>query len=204
MVEIIKSSQVKIINEVITNPGINLRGIIEKTRLSPNFVSKYLNLLVEKGIVREIREEKKRVYLRKFYYNFSLGVAKSLYVLVKDEDKEKFFKEYGKLKPIFTQIISQVKGIESLVVYGSYARLSATGESDLDILIVGSIRNKERIREILVTFEKEVSIKIESVQDFKKRRDDAIHMQIIKEGIIIIGAENFVELIKKERGDYLL
>jgi len=192
MPEIINSSQIKIINEIYKNPGINLRGIIEKTRLSPNYVSSYVNMLVKREIIREEKLEKKRVYLRRFFIN-SNRIVRNFFSLIKDEEREIFYKKYKKLEPILEQL-SKLQGIEFILVYGSYARFAAEKDSDLDLLVVGKI-NKTRIREILVSLDLEVSIKIETLSDFKKRIDDSIHKQIIRDNILIYDSGKFVDIM---------
>jgi len=194
--KILNSSQTKIIREIIRTPGINLRGVIEKTKLSPNFVSEYVNLLVERGILKEERLEKKRVYLRRFYFNLKSDLGKNIFSLVKEEEKDEFFKKYKKLKPVFQQFVEEIK-TDFILVYGSYARLAAEKDSDLDLLIVGNIKNREKIREILVSLDIEVSIKIETLKNFEKRIKDALHQQIIMDNILIYDSGKFVELLRK-------
>jgi|SRR3989344_1528924 len=198
MSKLINNSQVKIIEEVFNSPGINLREIIKKTRLSPNYVSNYINLLAKKNALREERLEKNgKAYLRRFFINFKSNITRNIYMIVKEEKKEAFFREYPKLKPIFDQIIQEIKGIEFVLVYGSYSRLSAEKDSDIDIMIVGKIKNREKIREILVSLNIEVSINIETPDNFRKRFYDEFHQQIIKENVLIHDSGKFIDLISK-------
>ncbi len=197
MIRIINKSQVKIFKSIFNNPGINLRGIIESTKLSPNYVLEYVNELVKRGVLVEEKLEKKRIYLRRFFLNFNSNLTKNIFLLIKEEEKEGFFTKYPHLRSIFNQIIEEIKKIDFLIVYGSYARMNARKNSDIDILIVGNLKNKEKIREALVSFETEASIKVEALKNFKKKKDDAIHNQIIKEGILIYDSGKFVGAIKK-------
>ena len=196
--KLLNSSQIKIIEEIFKNPGINLTGLIEKTRLSPNYVSDYANLLSSKNIIREERLEKKRVYLRRFYLNFNSNLAKNLFMLAKDERKDMLFKKYPQLRQALEHVCSEIREMDFLLVYGSYARLAAEKESDLDILMVGDIKNKGKIREMLVSLDLEVSIKIETLGDFKKRMNDALHRQIIKENILICDSGKFMGALFKK------
>ncbi len=200
MSKIINSSQRKIINIIFKNPGINLRGIIEATKLSPNYVLEYVNYLTNKKILKEERLDRKgRVYLRRFFLDFHSELTKSLYLLVKEEEKEEFFSKYKSLRPIFEQIIEEVKEIDFLIVYGSYARLSAEKNSDIDILIVGKFKNKDRIKELLVNFDAEPSIKVESLEDFKKMMHENLHKNIMREGIVIYDSGKFINMISKQQ-----
>jgi len=194
MSNLLNNSQVRIVLEIFRNPGVNLRGIIAKTKLSPNYASKYLNHLVERGIVKEEKLEKKRVYLRRFFLNFDLDFTRNFFKLIKEEEKESFFLKYQKLKPVFEQLAREIKS-DFILVYGSYARLQATEKSDIDVLVVGKIRNKEKIREIMVSLDMDVSLKIETFSDFEKRIGDALHQQIFKEGIIIFDNGKYLDFV---------
>lgn len=196
MPKLINASQAKVIETIFKNPGINLTGIIEKTKLSPNYVSNYVNFLSKKNILREERLEKKRVYLRRFFLNLKSSLGKNIFTLFKEEEKEFFFKKYPKLTPILSQL-SELKGIEFIVVYGSYAKFTAETDSDLDLLMVGKGINKERAREVLVNLEMEVSIKIETLKIFIKRINEPLHKQILKDNILIYGSGKFVNLLSR-------
>ncbi|MEA3329528.1 MAG: winged helix-turn-helix domain-containing protein [Nanoarchaeota archaeon] len=193
MPDLINKSQIKIVNEVFRNPGINLREIIFKTRLSPNYVLKYVNHLVKLGILKEEKLEKKRVYLRRFFLNFDSNITRNFFSLVKEEQKEDFFQEYPKLRSVFNQLIQEIKTLDFILVYGSYARFASTKNSDIDILIVGNIKNKECIREILISLDIEPSIKIETLNSFEKRKHDALHQQILKDNVLIYDAGRFIK-----------
>ena len=184
MSKIINRSQMRIALEIFRNPGINLTEIIKKTRLSPNYVSKFINHLVERKILLEEKLEKKRTYLRRFFLNFNSESTINFFRLVKEEEREIFFNTCQNLKPIFEQLEKE-KGVDSAIVYGSYARLEAGKESDLDILIISNIKNKDRIKEIFVSLDIDTSIKVETPVGLKKRKEDALHQQIRKEGIVI-------------------
>ena len=99
-------------------------------------------------------------------------------------------------RPVFNQIIENIKKTDFFLVYGSYARLAADEDSDLDILIVGKVTDTEKIREILVSLDIEVSIKIETYSDFKKRIKEPLHQQILKDNILVSENNNkFIGLL---------
>ncbi|MBS3081143.1 winged helix-turn-helix transcriptional regulator [Candidatus Pacearchaeota archaeon] len=198
MPKLINKSEKKIITEIMKNPGLNLREIISRTKLSPNVVTEYVNYFVKKEVIIEDRLIKnKRTYLRRFSVNYKSNLAKNLISLIKESEKEEFFLKYKSLEQAFNQIVENVKKIDFILVYGSYARFAADKESDIDILIVGDITNKDEIRETLVSLEIEPSIKIERLSDFKKRIGDDLHKQIIKEHILLFDSGNFIKSIQK-------
>ena len=85
------------------------------------------------------------------------------------------------------------------LVYGSYSRFAATKESDIDILIVGNLGKEEvsRIREIFVTSEVEVSLKVEAFEEFISNLEKPLYQNILKEHVIIYGAVNYIETLNK-------
>jgi len=192
MHKLLNKSQVKVILEIFKNPGINLREIITNTKLSPNFVSDYVNDLIKREMLTEEKLEKKRVYLRRFFLNFDSTTTQHFFKLIKEEEKESFFEKYPKLKSVFNQLKRELES-EFILVYGSYARMHATKESDIDVLIVGNFKNKEKIREIFVSLDIDVSLKVESLKDFEKKKNDALHQQILKEAVVIFDGGRYFE-----------
>src|SRR3989338_11404786 len=104
MHKLLNKSQVKVILEIFKNPGINLREIITNTKLSPNFVSDYVNDLIKREMLTEEKLEKKRVYLRRFFLNFDSTTTQHFFKLIKEEEKQSFFEKYPKLKSVFVII----------------------------------------------------------------------------------------------------
>lgn len=195
MPEIINKSQIKIIENVLTEPGASVREIIRKTNLSPNYVLDSLNFLIRRGILKEEQLKKgKRVYLRRFYFNFKPAIAKHYFSLLEEEKKAALFTKYPYLKPVLEQLAELLeRKCNFILIYGSYARFAAEKDSDIDILIVGNIKDREKIREIFVSLPIEVSLKIETMSKFKKRASDSLHQQLLKEHITIYDSGDFVD-----------
>ncbi len=77
-----------------------------------------------------------------------------------------------------------------LIIFGSYANFSANEKSDLDVFVIGNIRDIEDLEEIY-------NVKINIVKSNKNKFDKKEHIikEIIKNHIILKGVEGFVELI---------
>ncbi len=193
MPNLINHSYLKILEAIRIHPGINLRGIITETKLSPNAATDIVNNLVHSGALTEKRLVNKRVYVRQFFINQLSSLIYSIFTLIESDKKQTFYQRHPSLKPITEQIIRTFPTVKSLLIYGSYAKSVETKESDIDILIIGSIPNKERLREILVTLEAEPSIKIESLMDFKKRINDSLHQEMLRYHIILHDSKIFIE-----------
>src|SRR3989338_1881001 len=159
MPKLINKSEKKIITEIMKNPGLNLREIISRTKLSPNVVTEYVNYFVKKEVIIEDRLIKnKRTYLRRFSVNYKSNLAKNLISLIKESEKEEFFLKYKSLEQAFNQIVENVK----IKVFEK----NGDGESSFNIVEGGYFKGKN----IKVTT-KEAEIKIGSKETdivFKK------------------------------------
>lgn len=193
MTKLINHTYTKILEVIRTQPHLNLRGVIEQTRLSPNVTSACVNNLVKKNVLIENRLQKKRVYMRQFMLNHRSPLAQALFLLVEEEKKCVFYQKHPRLNAIAEQIISAFPKISSLVLYGSYAKDVETKDSDLDMLIIGSLKNKERLQEIFVTLETEPSIKIESPAQFKFKQHDPLHQEILKHHVVLYDVKIFMK-----------
>lgn len=191
----------KIIKTIYENPGINLTALIKKVKGSPNLVLDYVNKLSSYGLIKEEKTKgKKKVHVRNLRANFAPEIAKLVYSLVEMDKKILFFKKYKELRPYFWQLGEIIKNRPVFVlIYGSYTRFAATKDSDVDVLVVGDMEKEKvkRIREIFVTLEKELSLKIETIKQFLKNKDKPLYQNILKEHIILYGAERFIEILEK-------
>ncbi len=205
MPNLINHSYLKILETIRIYPGINLRGIITETRLSPNAVTNIVNNLVSSGALNERRLGNKRIYVRQFFINAASSLIYSIFTLIENEKRQAFYQKYHSLKPITEQIIHAFPTVKALLIYGSYAKGVETKESDIDILIIedfekprrtsklngysklsiGSVQNKERLLEIFITLEAEPSIKIESLINFKKKISDPLHQEMLRHHVVI-------------------
>lgn len=190
-------TKIRIIQAIYENPGINLTSLIKKAKASPNLVLKYANKLKEFGITKEtVQKGNKKTHLRQIYPDLRAGLAMLIYSLIEQDKKHIFLSKYKKLKPIIAQI-TELKEIKTVLIYGSYARLAAAKDSDLDILIIGKA-DKNKLREIIVTLDTEISLKIETESQFKKNIRRPLYQNILKEHIIVFGEQAFLGYIAKD------
>jgi len=195
MIKIIPGNRTKmrILLNVYLNEGININELIRKTRASPNLVLKYVDDLEKYEVLNQSRTKGKRGYERRLFINFDSNISSLLFSLVEANRRFELLEKYARLKGLFEQISHHGK---FALLYGSYARKSADKESDIDIIIVGDKLDKERIREILITYP-EASLKIESVKEFIKNLGKPLYKSIMKEHIVISNEFNFLSLLKK-------
>ena len=192
-------TKLRIVKEIYENKGINITSLIKKTRGSPNFVLKYINELSKNKIIREKREDKKKkIHVRNIEANFDNELARIVYSVVELKKRDLFFEKYKPISNYFLELEESLK--EGFVlIYGSYVRFAVAEDSDIDILVVGNLKKEEvnRIKEIFVTFDKEVSLKIETVKNFIKYIEKPLYQNILKEHIVAVGVEEFIKTINK-------
>ena len=173
--------------------------MIKKVKASPNLVLKYVNKL---SFYKIIKEEKsggeKKVHVRNLRANFDNETARMMYSLVEADKRFLFLEKYKKLKSYFLELGDIVK-TGFILVYGSYARFAGGKDSDLDILIVGKLE-KEKIkmmREIFITLESELSLKVETVKHFLKNKDKPLYQNILKEHVVVYGVLDFMKILER-------
>lgn len=190
-------TKLRILKVIYENPEINLTELIKKSRTSPNIVLKYVNNLTEFKIIKEKRfGGKKKTHIRNLKMNLLPSLSISLISFVEIEKRLIFLKKYKELKPFINQLVELFdEEINFCLIYGSFARLSADKDSDLDMWIVGNLKSeiKKRISEIFSTLKREYSIKIETLDQFLKNIDNPIHQNMLKEHIIIYNEINFLK-----------
>lgn len=194
-------TRLKILQAIYENPGINVTNLIKKTKVSPNFVLKYINKLSAYKIISEDKSMgKKKVHIRNLRANFNNETARMIYAFVEINKKILFLERYRELKSYILQMQDVLEGYGGFIlVYGSFARFAASEDSDLDILIAGKLEREKinRIREVFVTFGKEVSLKIDTIKSFIKNKDKPLYQNILKEHVVVFGVIDFVNIINK-------
>lgn len=194
-------TKLRILKVIYENPDINLTGLIKKSRTSPNIVLKYVNHLTEYGVLKEKRfGGKKKTHIRNLKLNLLSDLSVSILSFVEIEKRLVFLRKYKEMKPFVSQLMQLFsKEIVFCLVYGSFARLSADKDSDLDVWIVGNpdAEMKKRISEVFSTSKREYSIKIETLTQFLKNINNPIHQNILQEHIIVYNETGFLKTLAK-------
>jgi len=193
-------TKLKILQAIHENHGINITEIIKKTRASPNIVIDYINFLQKYNLIIENKKKyKKKSHVRNITPDYKREFSKILFSLVETNKRYLFLEKYKSLYNYFFQLEEELSDKETVIIYGSYARFSAAKESDIDILIIGLPTSDKikRIKEIFVTFNKEVSLKYETEKQFIKNLQKPLYQNILKNNIITIGITNYLKLLDK-------
>ncbi|EHP86477.1 nucleotidyltransferase domain-containing protein [Methanotorris formicicus] len=78
--------------------------------------------------------------------------------------------------------------IKKIILFGSYARGDYDEESDIDILVIGDVPQREisyLSAEILLKYGEVISTIVETPEEFEKFKDSFFHKSILKEGVEI-------------------
>jgi len=160
------------------------RNISKKLRMNQKTVSNVLNELERENILKFTKEGKNKYYHLNQFYPY----IKEIIRIIEIQRKIIFLEKYKKLKELFLKLEERTDGI--LIVFGSYANFSANEKSDIDVFVLGNIRDINDLEEIY-------NIKINIIKSNKDKfyKKEHIIKEIIKNHIILKGGESFIELI---------
>ncbi|MCX6742489.1 MAG: winged helix-turn-helix transcriptional regulator [Candidatus Pacearchaeota archaeon] len=185
-------NKLKILRVIYQNKGINLTSLIKKVKSSPNSVSDYVNKLEQMGVLISTKISDKKAPVRNLAIDYASCLAMLFLSLVEFDRREALFVKYRRLRQLSEQL-SFINGFA--LIYGSYARLSSDKESDIDFIVISDKVDKNRIKEVLITFP-EVSLKIETKKQFLENLGKPLHANILKEGIVLINEIGYLESIR--------
>ncbi|MGC8812550.1 MAG: ArsR family transcriptional regulator [Candidatus Aenigmatarchaeota archaeon] len=194
----IMKSKYKILREVYENSGINVSELMRKTKVSQKILYQHLEELKKVNIIKE-EVIGAKPQIRAIYPELGSENGKLIFSLIESQKKEEFFSKYKNLKGPFLHLVQNLpKNVACVLIFGSYAKFSATRESDLDLLFI-TLNRKDKIEKLIeeafVTFGK-VSARSISVEEFIRRKNvDSLLKQIIKEHVCIFNAQKFIELL---------
>lgn len=161
-----------------------------------SFVHKIVNRLSKEDVITKTKAGKS------YLCSLNLSNEKTLVLIQLGEIKkrEKLYTDKA-LKLILDDFVNSLESVNktrmAIVLFGSYAKGTATGKSDIDILLTGkNVAGVEKItKEIYAKYGKEISPIIMTAGDFKKQKDEAIIREIIKNHYVLYGVDNFVKMV---------
>jgi len=160
------------------------RNVARKLKMNQKTVSNLLNELEREHILKFTQDGKNKYY----YLNRFNSHISEIIQLIETQKKINFFEKYKKLKELFLKLKERTKGI--LIIFGSYADFSANEKSDLDVFVMGNIKDIEDLEEF-----HNVKINIVKSDKNKFNKKEPIIKEIIKNHIVLKGVEDFIELI---------
>ena len=182
---IFNMNKIKIFGEFSAdyNKKIYGRNIAKKLEMNQKTVSNLLNEFEKEHVLKFTQEGKNKYYYLNQFYPY----IKEVIQLMEIQKKINFLEKYKKLKELFLKLEERTNGI--LIIFGSYANFSANEKSDLDIFVVGKIKDVEDLEELY-----NIKINIIKISEDKFDKNEYIIKEIIKNHIILKGAEKFIGL----------
>lgn len=166
------------------NKRVYGRNIANMLKINQKTIANLLNKLEKDGILKYSIEGKNKYY----FLNKLNSQIPDIIKIIEIERKNTFIKHYKKLKDLFFNLEKRTKGI--IIIFGSYANFTSNEKSDLDVFVIGKIFETEDLEELY-------KIKINIVNSNKKKvnKEEIFIKEVIKNHIILRGAEEFIELI---------
>lgn len=175
----------KLLSYFFTNPDskLYLREIAAILKEDPGNLSKELTSLGSEGIFdSESRGNQKYFFLNKEY-----PLYKELESII--------FKTIG-IEGTIKDFLGKISGVKIAFIYGSFAKSSQNGHSDIDLAIIGDIDEDKLLEEINQAQEKlgrEINYTLYSRSDWgrmKKTKDMFVSNIIDEPKIMLIGSDN--------------
>jgi predicted nucleotidyltransferase len=177
-------TRVTILSEFLLNPDKSyyLRELSRKLKIPYSMLYKEVKNLVDIGILKQ--EKKGKVTLLKV--NKELPYFHELRVL---------FIKTAALGEVIKTTLMKFRGIKYALIYGSFASGEADERSDVDLLIIGSVREEklaEEISRIERKIDREINYILWKEKEFLNRARQKHHLlnEIANSFIMLIGDEN--------------
>ena len=163
-----------------------------------SFVHRIVNKLIKDSVVT--KEKAGKSYLCSInLYNEKTIILVNLSEIEKKNDLYNSNKE---LKIILEDFVKSAESLItpiSIVLFGSYAKGTATKESDIDILLISKTKTgiDKTTKEAYAKYGKEINAIVMTSEDFKRQKDKALIKEVIKDHYVLYGVEKFVNLVFK-------
>ena len=176
---------IKILEEFTSDKNKRIYGvaIAKKFKLNQKTVSNILNNLEKENILKFSKEGKNKYY----FLNLLNPRIKEIIKMAEINKKISFIQKHKKFVGLFDEIALRVKGIA--IVFGSYAQGNEKHNSDLDLLVIGEIKNVLNLED---SFKVEINIIKSTKNKFTKNKPFV--KEIMENHIILKGLEEFVEI----------
>ena len=187
--------------------GLTILGISKKISIGYRPAYNHINEMSNEGIIN-IKEVGKA---KQCFLNLKSEKTRHILGEVDMLRKEKLYRKEAKLKNVLEKLIQKltekyISEIQSIILFGSYAKGKAVKDSDIDLLfIVSDIKNKELREDIereCVSFQYSHSIKLSPVitdpKEFRKMlkaEELNVGKEVREYGIALYGFEQFWRLI---------
>jgi len=171
--------ELEIVLALLKHRELHVRGMAKITSQAHANISRAMKKLLEKNIVDFKFEGKNKIFkLKKGIETLNYAYMAEHYKLLK------IFEKYPQIPIIIESILPNVNE-KLIVLFGSFAKFSATRDSDIDIFIETRSR---KIKPIIENINSRLSVKIGGFD-----ANDLLIKEIIKDHAIIKGVEYYYE-----------
>jgi predicted nucleotidyltransferase len=191
--------ELKIVDLLARNPErkFTINGIAKSLNEYYFNVHRTISKLIKDNVI--IKEKVGKSYLCSI--NLRNEKSFALIQLSEIERRNNFYNSNKEIKVILEDLVETLKSIDpiSIILFGSYAKGSASRESDIDILLISKTKPMvDKIaKEMYAKYDKEINLIAISLNDFKKQKDKALIKEIIRNHYVLYGVGNFVNLVFK-------
>ncbi len=186
--------QLKIIKLLTNQKSFTINQIAIQLNESYSFVNRTVTKMIAENLI--LKEKIGHSLLCKL--NTGNDKTKVLISLNEVNKKQKFLNKNKELKLITDEILSKIKNkVISSAIFGSYAKNTQTKESDIDLLILTKkwFDTTELVKNIHAKYGKEISLIVITEKQLKNQKNKPIIKEIFKYHIILIGFENFINMM---------
>lgn len=183
---------------------LSIREIAKRLKATYSFVYAAVGKLAEEGVIGvDVKGSAKMCSL-----NLSSDKAKALLGLHSVGRKEEFVKKNRLVGEILSEFVKKIAGgdIYCIILFGSYAKGSASERSDIDLLVVGASKEKldnrvsAEANSVEARYGKEVNaIVIDNVMFLRSLKSEEVTAvkEAVSSHIVLFGFERFWELVRE-------
>lgn len=138
--------------------GLNVKHLAEQTAASRSSIQRELARLLDAGILERMESGR-----TSFYRPADSPVRGPL---------EELIAVTVGVVPRLTEQLGRMAGIEAAVVYGSWASNAVSPDSDIDLLVIGSVDYPDLVREVAEVEAKvgrEIDVRLYACEEFESR-----------------------------------
>jgi predicted nucleotidyltransferase len=159
---------------------VYVKEIAKNLSLSPSICSKTLRELLKSGILEKRSSGQGQAHYYKLSNNYLTKELKRFIGLF-------MIHEAG----LVNKIAEASEGLTSIALYGSYATGEFNENSDIDLLVISSKKQKLRMRTLEQTIGKNINIQLFSIGQWlkMKKENDSFYLTVVKSHILLYGSE---------------
>lgn len=168
--------------------------IAKKMSLNQKSVANILNKMENEGLMKSRTMGKNK----EFSLNLDNAEAvKNFIVAAEHLRTAEFLKKNPVIKEVLTKAGDAFDGV--VVVFGSYAKGTQKKDSDLDVFVAGAY-DRGKVSKVSELYNLQVSVKNYPASAFRRalRKKDVLLNEVIKNHVIISGAEGFVNAVMRD------